>query len=89
VITRITPVAVANIGWRTFIMFGVFCLAMTLFVIFFIPETKQMKLEDMDILFGTVDAAQRAQDVEAALAVERKEAALEHRENSVSDEPKN
>ena len=71
------PIAVNQIGWRTFLMFGIFCLAMTLFIIFFIPETKQRKLEDMDILFGTVDAEKRARDVEAAIAVEKKEVQLE------------
>ncbi|KAF2766127.1 quinate permease [Teratosphaeria nubilosa] len=85
VITKVTPVAVANIGWRTFLMFGIFCLAMTTFVFFFVPETKQLKLEDIDLLFGTVDAAQRAADIEHAIAVERKEIGLAgaHREHDV------
>ena len=62
-------------------MFGIFCLGMTVFAIFFIPETKQKKLEDMDILFGSVDAERRAKDVEAAIAVERKEIHLEEAEH--------
>jgi MFS family permease len=85
VITKVTPEAVASIGWRTFLMFAIFCLAMTVFVIFFVPETKQMKLEEMDVLFGTVDAAQRAQDIEIAVAAERKEIELEHGEESVAE----
>ncbi|PCG94550.1 Major facilitator superfamily domain, general substrate transporter [Penicillium occitanis (nom. inval.)] len=67
VITEITPNAVNHIGWRTFLMFGIFCLAMSVFVTFFVKETKGRSLEDMDILFGSVDEAQRAADVEQVL----------------------
>jgi hypothetical protein len=48
-------------------MFGIFCLAMSVFVTFFVKETKGRSLEDMDILFGSVDEAQRAADVEQVL----------------------
>lgn len=54
-------------------MFGIFCVANFCFVLFFIPETKRKTLEDMDILFGTVDAQKRAVDIEAAISVEKKE----------------
>ncbi|KAF9892270.1 hypothetical protein FE257_002047 [Aspergillus nanangensis] len=64
VITRITPAAINHIGWRTFIMFGVFCLAMGLWIFFFVKETKGRTLEDMDILFGAVDGESRKIDIE-------------------------
>jgi len=64
VITEITPNAVAHIGWRTFLMFGIFCLGNLTFVFFFIKETKGRTLESMDVLFGTIDEAKRAEDVE-------------------------
>lgn len=66
-VTELTPSAINHIGYRTFIMFGVFCFAMGVFVFFFIKETKGMTLEDMDILFGTVAEAQRRADVEQVL----------------------
>jgi hypothetical protein len=66
-ITEITPNAVSQIGWRTFLMFGIFCCAMGVWVFFFVKETKGRTLEDMDILFGAVDAQQRAVDVEMML----------------------
>jgi hypothetical protein len=59
-----TPSAVNHIGWRTFLMFGIFCIANFVFVWFFIKETKGRTLEDMDLIFGTVEAEQRAADVE-------------------------
>lgn len=70
-VTKFTPAAINNIGWKTFIMFGVFCFANALFSFFFIKETKGLKLEDIDILFGTVDVEQRRRDVEATLAEEK------------------
>src|ERR1700753_468634 len=71
VITKITPEAVNHIGWRTFLMFGIFCIANGTFVFFFIKETKGRTLEDMDVLFGTIDAQRRQEDVERVLANEK------------------
>ena len=48
-------------------MFGVFCLAMTVFVFFFLKETSGRTLEDMDILFGEVSEEQRKANVEGVL----------------------
>ncbi len=66
-ITEVTPNAINHIKWRTFLMFGIFCMAMGVWVFFFIRETKGKTLEDMDILFGTVNAEQRAIDVDHML----------------------
>jgi len=62
-----TPSAIYHIGWRIFLMFGIFCVANGAFVFFFIKETKGRSLEEMDVLFGTVEAEQRAADVERIL----------------------
>jgi MFS family permease len=81
VITKITPEAINHIGWKTFLMFGIFCLCMGIFAFLFIKETKGRTLEDMDVLFGAVSAEQRAQDVERSMAVENKKFELEERED--------
>lgn len=47
---------------------------MSIFAFLFIKETKGRTLEDMDVLFGAVTAEQRAADVEATLAGEKKSA---------------
>lgn len=52
-------------------MFGIFCLAMGIFSLFFIKETKGRSLEDMDVLFGVVDQVQRNADVEQVLGKTR------------------
>ncbi|KAH6889649.1 sugar transporter [Thelonectria olida] len=79
VITEVTPRAVNHIGWRTFLMFGIFCLANFTFIFFFVKETKGRTLEEMDILFGVVDEAQRRADVEQVL---HKGMELEHNERA-------
>ncbi|QSZ31496.1 hypothetical protein DSL72_001063 [Monilinia vaccinii-corymbosi] len=66
-ITEITPIAVSNIGWRTFLMFGFFCFGMGTWAFFFVKETKGKTLEELDFLFGAIDTEQRARDVEAVL----------------------
>jgi MFS family permease len=66
-ITYMTPSAINHIGWRIFLMFGIFCAANFVFVWFFVKETKGRSLEDMEILFGTVEADVRAADVERML----------------------
>lgn len=66
-ITEVTPNAVAHIKWRTFLMFGIFCVAMGVWVFFFIKETKGRTLEDMDVLFGTIAEEVRRADVEQVL----------------------
>lgn len=48
-------------------MFGIFCASMGVWVFFFVKETKGRSLEDMDVLFGVVDAEKRAEDVERVL----------------------
>ncbi|KAJ5932548.1 hypothetical protein N7516_007037 [Penicillium verrucosum] len=67
VITEVTPRAINKIGWKTFLMFGIFCFAMGVFVIVFFKETKGRTLEEMDLIFGAVDEQQRRADVEHTL----------------------
>ncbi|KAK9446662.1 general substrate transporter [Limtongia smithiae] len=46
-----TPPAFTNIQWKTFIIFAVFCLAMTVHVYFLFPETGGKTLEEIDIIW--------------------------------------
>lgn len=49
-----------------FYMFGCFCLLMTLFAWYFIPETKGVSLEKMDELFGDAPHAAKADSEDSA-----------------------
>jgi len=50
-VVQITPIAISNISWRTFIIFAVFCALWVPIVYCFFPETNQLHLEDIDHLF--------------------------------------
>ncbi|KAI1253344.1 hypothetical protein MGN70_005552 [Eutypa lata] len=45
--------AFTNIVWKTYIIFGVFCLAMTVHIFFTYPETAGRTLEEIDLVFDT------------------------------------
>lgn len=50
-VAEITPVAISNIGWRTYIIFGVLNFAFLPIIYFLYPETKSKTLEQIDLLF--------------------------------------
>ncbi|RAL07042.1 sugar porter family MFS transporter [Aspergillus homomorphus CBS 101889] len=51
-VVKITPIAFANIGWKTFIIFAVLNAVFIPMVYFFYPETKGLELEDIPLLFA-------------------------------------
>ncbi|KAK1141063.1 hypothetical protein N8T08_009636 [Aspergillus melleus] len=51
-VVKITPIAFANIGWKTFVIFAVLNAAFFPMVYFFYPETKGLELEDLPLLFA-------------------------------------
>ncbi|KAF8535772.1 sugar transporter [Trichophaea hybrida] len=58
------PPAFQNIQWRAYIIFGMFCLAMTLHVFFLFPETAGKSLEQIEEMFaeGAIDGARSFTD---------------------------
>ena len=50
-VVQITPIAIGNIGWRTFIIFACFNALWVPIVYVFFPETNGLELEDIDHLF--------------------------------------
>ncbi|KAK9471339.1 general substrate transporter [Dipodascopsis tothii] len=50
-LTRTVPLAMANIKWRTFIMFAVFNYSICIASMFFVRETKNYPLEEIEQLF--------------------------------------
>lgn len=51
-IGQVTPVALAAIGWRYYLVFIVCDVVNALFFYLFLPETKKLSLEAMDDLFA-------------------------------------
>lgn len=52
IIVQITPPAINNIGWKTYIIFAVLNAAWVPIIYLFFPETKGLELEDVDRLFS-------------------------------------
>ncbi|KAK9461901.1 general substrate transporter [Lipomyces oligophaga] len=60
-ISRIVPVAMDNIGWRTFLMFAIFNFCIAVFAFLVLRETSGVALENMDQLFATGYFMKRSQ----------------------------
>ncbi|KAK7050942.1 hypothetical protein VNI00_005054 [Paramarasmius palmivorus] len=52
IVGQVTPAMIKHITFGTFIFFGVFSLLGGLFIMFFVPETKGVTLEEMEEVFG-------------------------------------
>ncbi|KXT10568.1 hypothetical protein AC579_9168 [Pseudocercospora musae] len=62
-IVYITPPAIRNIGYRTYIIFAVLNALWVPIIYFFFPETKGLALEDVDRLFAKSEEAHRQMSV--------------------------
>ncbi|KAF2090704.1 MFS quinate transporter-like protein QutD [Saccharata proteae CBS 121410] len=51
VIAKITPIMLANITYGTFLLFGACCICMLIYAVFCVPETKNVPLESVYLLF--------------------------------------
>jgi len=52
IVGQVTPTMQAHLGFGTFVFFGAFSFVGGLFILFFVPETKGLSLEEMDDVFG-------------------------------------
>ncbi|KAL4922365.1 general substrate transporter [Aspergillus aurantiobrunneus] len=50
-VVEITPVSISSIGYRTYIYFAIFNFAFLPIIYFFYPETRNLTLEQIDLLF--------------------------------------
>jgi sugar phosphate permease len=66
------PIFLDNEGFYAFYMFAGINVLLALFVYFFVPETKKVGLEEMDVMFGG------ANHVEGGAELEQKDPARHH-----------
>ncbi|CDK28664.1 unnamed protein product [Kuraishia capsulata CBS 1993] len=50
-VVQITPIAIQNIGWKTFIIFAILCAVWIIVIFCLYPETSGLELEDIDHIF--------------------------------------
>ncbi len=60
IVGQITPDMLKDLRYGTFIFFGLLTFGGVLCFYFAVPETKRLTLEDMNIIFESVGAAQAA-----------------------------
>ncbi|KAH9908851.1 putative hexose transport-related protein [Xylariomycetidae sp. FL2044] len=58
IVGQVTPIMLNEIGYGTYVLFGLLTFMGAGFIWFFVPETKRLTLEEMDIIFGSEGTAQ-------------------------------
>ncbi|KAG5985773.1 hypothetical protein E4U43_005897 [Claviceps pusilla] len=58
-VVQVTPIAIDNIGWKTYVIFAALNATWVPIIYFVFPETKGLELEDVDSLFALCDDERR------------------------------
>ncbi|KAK0649004.1 putative hexose transport-related protein [Cercophora newfieldiana] len=58
IVGQVTPDMLKHITYGTYILFGLLTYMGAAFIWFFVPETKRLTLEEMDVIFGSEGTAQ-------------------------------
>lgn len=73
IVGQVTPTMIKKLGFGTFVFFGSFSFVGGLFILFLVPETKGLTLEEMDEVFGSVGLAaadmQRQAEINRAIGL--------------------
>jgi len=72
IVGEVTPTMIQHLGFGTFIFFGVFSLMGGLFIMYFVPETKGVTLEEMEEVFGVTGHNLAVEDQQRLDAIHRK-----------------
>lgn len=57
IVGQVTPTMLSNITYGTYLIFGIITFMGAGFVWWFVPETKRLTLEEMDVIFGSEGTA--------------------------------
>ncbi|EGO55371.1 hypothetical protein NEUTE1DRAFT_85607 [Neurospora tetrasperma FGSC 2508] len=75
IVGQVTPDMLKAIPYGTYIIFGLLTYMGAAFIWFFVPETKRLTLEEMDIIFGSEGTAQadneRMEEINAEIGLTR------------------
>ncbi|KAK5031231.1 hypothetical protein LTS07_004966 [Exophiala sideris] len=85
-VAEITPIAISNIEWRTYLIFGCLNFAFFPIIYFFYPETKGKTLEQIDLLFTGPKILINVSDEEMARMQQRQlEQVIDHKAIDLKD----
>ncbi|OCL03960.1 general substrate transporter [Glonium stellatum] len=62
IVGQVTPDMLSGMTYGTYIFFGLLTFGGAIFVWLFVPETKGLSLEEMDILFGSIGMAEKERE---------------------------
>jgi len=62
IVGQVTPDMLSGITYGTYIFFGLLTFGGALFVWLYVPETKGLSLEEMDVLFGSIGMAEKERE---------------------------
>jgi len=71
IVGQVTPTMLNHLGFGTFVFFGVFSFLGGLFILFFVPETKGVTLEEMEEVFGNSEQNMGKEDLARLEAIHR------------------
>lgn len=75
IVGQVTPDMLVSLEYGTYILFGLLTFAGAAFIYFFVPETKRLTLEEMDVIFGSEGTAQadfeRMEEINREIGLDR------------------
>jgi len=75
IVGQVTPDMLTGISYGTYILFGLLTYMGAAFIWFFVPETKRLTLEEMDVVFGSEGTAQadfeRMEEINKEIGLDR------------------
>lgn len=92
IVGQVTPIMLQKITYGTYLLFAILTLMGAGFIWFFVPETKRLTLEEMDLVFGSSGTTQadieRQREINIEIGLDQAAGALgtSQRPHSLSDE---
>lgn len=75
IVGQVTPSMLSSISYGTYILFGLLTYIGAAFIWFYVPETKRLTLEEMDVIFGSPGTAQadneRIEEINREIGLDR------------------
>ncbi|EHL01078.1 MFS general substrate transporter [Glarea lozoyensis ATCC 20868] len=75
IVGQVTPDMISGISYGTYLVFGILTFIGAAFIWWFVPETKRLTLEEMDVIFGSEGTAQadfeRMEEINKEIGLDR------------------